>query len=748
MTTVTLTAASSSPWNVPAGVTTVQVQCWGPGGDGHSSTGTASGAGGGGGEYASETALAVPSGGTASFTVGSGGSGTSTVFTGSSVTVTAHAGTNAPGVGGANGVGGSGSTNATHFTGGDGGNGLSGTGKGGGGGGSSAGTAAGGSAGGNGGIGSGGSGGTAPSGGGNGGAGGGSTANGVAGSTPGGGGGGGGGTTHSGGGGADGQITLTYTASTSHSGTATLAGTGTLTATGAFAGRATLTGTGTLTWSGSRIYKATVLSGSGTLTGTRHGNVSAAAALSGSGTLGISAPPAIDDETWAPLLDESGSPLLSEAPGLASHVSYAAALTGSGTLGVPGFTLGVSLALAGTGTLTVIGTGGTVQASAGPSSPYARPGTSQVAVAPPGTSAWRYLAELGQVTALTYSFVFPGGADKLTATVMLPASYRDQVQTPGWQVRVTRGGHVVWTGRMDEPVPSQAGWQFTAVGDGQRGQDFRAYFTSTWPSGEPDQAVNNAIARGLPWVNPGIGTPAGIWLGQAQDPGSGTIADLLNLVCTRGALGWYANSQPGGQPGTDIAVAPLPTAVNRLLVVTDPVARTLGGDINTIWIRYQVTDASSDAGGGSQQATYATTTVASAASVAAHGVTETYIDLSSAGVMSAGAAQGVGNKVLASYQRASFAGPFTAAYGQLLNAGGSPVDPGTDQAGTVVRLILTDYAYGGEVTPAPVTFITGSYTWDDFAGKASITPYQSVDESLTGLLSLQSTLLTPITTQQ
>jgi hypothetical protein len=117
--------------------------------------------------------------------------------------------------------------------------------------------------------------------------------------------------------------------------------------------------------------------------------------------------------------------------------------------------------------------------------------------------------------------------------------------------------------------------------------------------------------------------------------------------------------------------------------------------------------------------------------------------------MSAGAAQAVGTKVLTAYQRASFAGPFTAARGQLLNTGGAPVDPGTDQAGTVVRLILTDYAYGGEVAPgSPVTFIVGGYSWDDFAGKATITPHQALDESLSGLLSMQSTVMTPITTQQ
>jgi len=207
-------------------------------------------------------------------------------------------------------------------------------------------------------------------------------------------------------------------------------------------------------------------------------------------------------------------------------------------------------------------------------------------------------------------------------------------------------------------------------------------------------------------------------------------------------LTWYVNSQPGGVLGDDLSVFPLPTTVNRLLVVTTPVARTLGADINTIFIRYMV---SADNATTGATAVYTTTSVQNAQSVAAHQVIETYIDLSDVGVQTAGQAQAVGNAVLQIYQRASFAGPFTAAFGQLLNAGGAPVDPGTDQAGTVVRLILTDYGYGGEVTPQfPVTFIVGAYSWDDFAQVATITPYQALDQSLTGLLQMENTVLTPI----
>ena len=101
--------------------------------------------------------------------------------------------------------------------------------------------------------------------------------------------------------------------------------------------------------------------------------------------------------------------------------------------------------------------------------------------------------------------------------------------------------------------------------------------------------------------------------------------------------------------------------------------------------------------------------------------------------------------MLAIYQRASFAGPFTGSYGELLNIGGRAHRPGHRPGRDVVRLILTDYGYGGEVTPQfPVQFLVGSYEWDDFAQVATVTPYQNVDSSLQGLLSLANTELTPI----
>ena len=510
------------------------------------------------------------------------------------------------------------------------------------------------------------------------------------------------------------------TAGTVHSSSVSLSGSGSLGAAGVFAGGAALTGSGTLTGTGTSagFGGGAALSGTGSLTGAGTGTFFQSSPLSGIGTLSA---------TWIGLLQV-----------------YPVTLSGIGTLGVSGEIQQFPAALFGNGTLSVLqATGGTVFASPGATAPQAYPMSSQVAVAPPGSSNWKYLGTLGVVTSLTYSFVCPGGADKMTCTVMVPAAYRTQMFNPGWQVRITRGGHQVWDGKLDEPVPTSSGWTLTAVGTGTLGQNFEAFYAYTWPANQPDEAINRAIARGLNWTNPGVGTPAGMWFGQAVDPAAQTITALLNLVCTRGGLTWYVNSQPGGLLGDDLSVFPLPTVPNRLLMCTTPVPRTLGGDINSIYIRYM---SSADNATTGAAAAYSYTIVTNQASVTAHGTIETYIDLSDVGVQTLSAAQAIGNYVLQIYQRASFAGPFLAHYGELMNVGGTPIDPGTDQAATMVKLILTDYGYGGEVTPQfPVEFIVGAYEWDDLAQVATITPYQTLDQSLSGLLSMESTVLTPIT---
>lgn len=346
-------------------------------------------------------------------------------------------------------------------------------------------------------------------------------------------------------------------------------------------------------------------------------------------------------------------------------------------------------------------------------------GKTRVATFYPDGTLCRHLGALGHVTPPVYSFTLPGGCNQLTCTLEREPTFRHEAMNVGRLVRAYRGGSVVWNGRMLEPVYSTNGWQLSAVGSGNFGAFFDAIYT-TWSN--QNDAVNQAIARGLNWVNPGI--PAGVFFGQQVDSGAQTIDALLNLFCTKGGYTWYV-----GRGNVLSVYLWSTTPVTRILTSTVPAPRTLGGDYNAIYARYQTTASKAGA-----TAAYAVTSVTTAQSITQHGRMELYEDLSNAGPMSAGAAQALIQNKLNLYQRASFSGPFTVRQGELLTAGGTPVDLGCEQAGTVVRLVLQDYGYGGEIVPGPVSFVVGTYEYDDSKGTAQITPFQALDLSLSGLL--------------
>ena len=109
----------ASPFTVPAGVTSITVECWGRGGSGGGATGSGflnvtntGGGGGGGGAYKTAT-LSVTSGQTYTITygvvgstgTGNGGAGGATTVTGTGGTVTANGGAGGIANNGAGGAG-------------------------------------------------------------------------------------------------------------------------------------------------------------------------------------------------------------------------------------------------------------------------------------------------------------------------------------------------------------------------------------------------------------------------------------------------------------------------------------------------------------------------------------------------------------------------------------------------------------------------------------------------------------------
>jgi hypothetical protein len=234
--------------------------------------------------------------------------------------------------------------------------------------------------------------------------------------------------------------------------------------------------------------------------------------------------------------------------------------------------------------------------------------------------------------------------------------------------------------------------------------------------------------------------PAGAWLGQQVDSAAQTVTSLMNLCCTYGGLTWWVNTT---QYGNYLSLLPLPAVPDRILVCTDPVPRTVNAVPTTVFERYQVTaDSTSADTGASSPATYAVTSSIDQPSADKFGPTEEYIDLSQAGVMPAGAAQAAGSKVLARFLRASWSGQFAVTPGRLMTMGGQPVDLGSETALHVYKVVVTDYAYGGEATLLPpVTFLGGSYTYDDDTETAQLQPFQYLASDIQSLLGAAASVL-------
>lgn len=335
----------------------------------------------------------------------------------------------------------------------------------------------------------------------------------------------------------------------------------------------------------------------------------------------------------------------------------------------------------------------------------------------------RWLGHIGLTANLKYSYAVPGGCKALSCLLQVEPSYRTDALNPGRIVEAWRGSSRVWEGKLLEPTPSQDGWTINAKGAGAYGNDFMAYWT-TWNAND---AVNRAISRGMRWDN-SAGLPEGSsFLIQQEDPAAQSITDHMNLITGAGGYTWYVTTD---NYGNHLKMLPIPTTPTRLLVATTPVARTIAEDYNALYMRYQ---SSGDTASGA--ASYAVVEVQSDPSIALHQRTEDYTDLSGAGVTSSAAAVAAGVNILNRYQRANFAGPFTVSYGEWLTMGGFPVDIGMETGMQVAQLILTDYGYGGEVTPGVINFLVGEFEFDDAAQTAQVTPFQATADDMSSLIS-------------
>jgi hypothetical protein len=401
----------------------------------------------------------------------------------------------------------------------------------------------------------------------------------------------------------------------------------------------------------------------------------------------------------------------------------------------------------------------------------------------------QYIGTLGHVQGLNFGSILPGGDNQCNFSLQLEPNRRPEALNPGRVLDVLRGASVVWQGHLTQAVPSADGWTVTGTGLGVHGADFQDSYTDPFrvdssgtsvtagntavndshaqsgdvnrmisgdgiPPGAvintvnpgvsysislaptksghptlsiggwtPDAPVDRAISwyGGLRWINPGV---QGAWWINSADIGSITITDHMNEIMSNNGNTWFVDKWRYLNTGQ------LPSDVTHLLVVDIPAARTLYGNINNLWFKY----ISSDDGQGN--VTYGFSNFLNDPGWNKHGAQESYIDITSAGVLTFAEADQVAANILSKYTRAAWAGAFNVRHGQLLSIGGAPVDLAVQRVGNMVcRMILTDFPFGGEIEAGPIEFPVGEYVYDDDSQTAAITPVQSYRTDIGSVLS-------------
>ena len=417
-----------------------------------------------------------------------------------------------------------------------------------------------------------------------------------------------------------------------------------------------------------------------------------------------------------------------------------------------------------------------------PGSETYNPGTDGVVTYPePRDPKW--LGTIGHVTGLQMDWIKPGGPNTMQFNLTCPPTYRDSSINLGRRIQAWRGMSCIWEGILEEPEASSTGWTIIADGVGTEGSNYTALYT-TWT---PDNPVNEAIGRGLRWRNDGIGTPPGLFGlnggdpggvagGNAQDSGSLTVTEFLNLLVTSGSLYWSLEppmsvTMPAGpwvlrfrQFPTDLSGNPLAAGTSAkqqwniqewqrtdltsgtykgrippdlYLINTSPSTRTTNGVYNTLVCRYQATPdiPGTTANPNGSLATFNELIVDQPSAVAAQGRLEYYLDMTSANVMTTAQVQQIAQNVLNRYMKLAYSNTYTVTPGQLMNNGGVAVDLALDWSGRMCTVLVSNAPVGGDVNWGPLTFFIGDYAYDDDSQTGTVTPYQNGSQDLQTLIS-------------
>jgi len=333
-----------------------------------------------------------------------------------------------------------------------------------------------------------------------------------------------------------------------------------------------------------------------------------------------------------------------------------------------------------------------------------------------------HLSQLGTVMDLRWTHGVPRGCLTASWTLDIPVGITPVGLTPGRKVSIYDGPYRVWRGTLDDPQQGHP-WQLAASGLAALGDRNAAVGGGGTPITDPNTAIDQAIARGLPWSRPNtLPTPT------ITQGAPGSVADLLDEVQTASGQRWQVNAD--GQ----ILMATDPTVPDYLLVnVTTPGGRTVAENYaTTVYARFlnsattppsaslAIAATQTAAGGSGPKDTY-----------------ETIVDITDRGPITSIVAQQILSSALTLQgPRAAFTGSIPVQPGSLLTPGGAPVRLTTVRAGQLVRCIgdEPDPAYGELNFTTVIDIVIGETDYDAAADLLTVQPVGFVPRDLASVL--------------
>lgn len=273
-------------------------------------------------------------------------------------------------------------------------------------------------------------------------------------------------------------------------------------------------------------------------------------------------------------------------------------------------------------------------------------------------------------------------------SMTLPVGFTHPALRTGVRIEVYAGPRCVWSGTLAEP--DRGSWTFIADGLHRLGEHFDAAYTDA--SKTLDNAIDAAIARGLPWTRPAS-------ISTTYLCTSGSITENLNAWAEQAGKQWMVT--PVGQ----LIAYDLPTVCDWAISLEVPAMPTGDDDYASALIITHSTGK---------------TAVTNPAAATRFGVREEPVDLSD---LTSGGAASIGQALLDNRKaRPAFTDGVQVSRARLTTLGGTSPEFWQVAAGLQRARHHGTLTSDGAVALGPLEWVIGATSYTDGSGLIGLTP--------------------------